>query len=166
MEACDRQRGPGMGLAAKLYNDDRIADRQTVNLDATMRGDDQCPVDILIEDLSTSGFGMTGGAVAVDAIVSVGIAGIGRRQARVVRREGTRAGCEFLQPISAADLAAAQTTETIVAADFGRLPIYVEDTPPLDSFERAVRRIRGPIILAGLVLPWFAIASLIRPWLS
>ena len=49
-----------MAVTAKLYReqDERIADRQTVNLGATLRRDDQRPVDIQVDDLSATGFRM------------------------------------------------------------------------------------------------------------
>lgn len=149
-----------MALAAKLYRDERVADRQTVNLDATLRKLDQHPVDILIEDLSATGFRMvTDASLALGVQVSVGISGLGRRDARVVRRGDDHYGCEFLVAIGAADVARAQTVETIVRADFGALPI-LELTVPLDAVEQRIRGYRGAILTIGVVAPWVAIGAL------
>jgi hypothetical protein len=151
-----------MALAAKLYRDDRLADRQTVNLDATLRTPDQRPVDILIEDLSATGFRMGGSdTLALNSIVSVGISGIGRRDARIVRRSDDHYGCEFLTPIGAAEIAKAQTVETIVRADFGTLPAAAAE-PPLDAFELRVRKFRGAIIALGAIGPWLVIGTAAR----
>ena len=148
-----------MALAAKLYRDERAADRQAVALDATLRKPDQRPVDILIEDLSITGFRMTGATgLALDAILTVGISGIGRREARVVRRSDDHFGCEFLVPILAAEIARAQTVDTIVHADFGGVSEAAGD-PALDAGERLIRRFRGVILTMGAVLPWVAIGA-------
>ncbi|HVF95532.1 MAG TPA: PilZ domain-containing protein [Sphingomonas sp.] len=148
-----------MALAAKLYRDERAADRQAVNLDATLRKPDQRPVDILIEDLSATGFRMTGaGELALGAVLSVGISGIGRRDARVVRHGDDHDGCEFVVPIAAAEIARAQTVDTIVRADFGTSPAPLED-PALDAGEQTIRRFRGVILMAGAALPWMAIGA-------
>ncbi len=148
-----------MGLAAKLYRDERAADRQAVALDATLRKPDQQPVDILIEDLSVTGFRMAGAArLALDAIVTVGISGVGRREARVVRQSDDHYGCEFLMPIAPAEIARAQTVDTIVHADFGAIA-EVAGEPGLDAGELLIRRFRGLILTAGAVLPWVAIGA-------
>lgn len=148
-----------MALAAKLYRDERMADRQTVNLDATLRKPDDRPVDILVEDLSETGFRMAGAtALALDALVTVGISGIGRREARVVRRSADHYGCEFLVPIAAAEIARAQTVDTILHADFGQGAYHLPELP-LDGFELGVRRLRGPIMVAGAVVPWLLIGA-------
>lgn len=154
-----------MALAAKLYRDERVADRQTVNLDATLRKLDQHPVDISIEDLSATGFRMvTDASLALGVVLSVGISGIGRRDARVVRRADDHYGCEFLVPIGAAEIARAQTVETIVRADFGPLPIpelpILELTVPLDAVEQRIRAYRGAILTIGVIAPWVAIGAL------
>jgi len=148
-----------MALAAKLYRDERAADRQAVNLDATLRKPDQRPVDILIEDLSATGFRMTGaGDLALGAVLSVGISGVGRRDARIVRHGDDHYGCEFLVPIAAAEIARAQTVDTIVRADFGTMVAPLGD-PALDAGEQKIRRFRGVILTAGAALPWMAIGA-------
>lgn len=148
-----------MALAAKLYRDERMADRQTVNLDATLRKPDDRPVDILVEDLSATGFRMTGAdALSLDALVTVGISGVGRREARVVRRSDDHYGCEFLVPIGAEEIARAQTVDTIFHADFGTGAVPQPELP-LDDFELGIRKVRGPILIAGAVLPWLLIGA-------
>ena len=148
-----------MALAAKLYRDERIADRQAVSLDATLRKPDQRPVDIMIEDLSASGFRMTASeSLTFDDAISVGISGLGRREARVVRRSGSSYGCEFVVPVDRAEIERAQTVETIVRADFGTMTV-ADTEPDLDPVEQRIRRLRGPIIAIATVAPWVAIGA-------
>ncbi|WP_445192446.1 PilZ domain-containing protein [Sphingomonas sp. Tas61C01] len=149
-----------MALAAKLYRDERTADRQPVSLDATLRKPDQRPVDILIEDLSAGGFRMTTiEALSLGDAISVGISGIGRREARVVRRSGSSYGCEFDAAVAVAEIERAQTVETIVHADFGTVPAGIAGDPALDPFEQRIRRLRGPILAVATVAPWVAIGA-------
>lgn len=149
-----------MALAAKLYRDERTADRQPVSLDATMRKPDQRPVDILIEDLSAGGFRMTTDeALTLDDAISVGISGIGRRDARIVRRSGSSYGCEFFVSIDVAEIERAQTVQTIVRPDFGTMPAMVVADPALDPVEQRIRRLRGPILAVATIAPWVAIGA-------
>ena len=149
-----------MALAAKLYRDERTADRQAVSLDATLRKPDQRPVDILIEDLSATGFRMTTKeAISLDDAISIGISGIGRRDARIVRRSGSSYGCEFVVSVDRAEIERAQTVETIVRADFGTMPVVTAEDPPLDAVEHRIRRIRGPILAVATAAPWVAIGA-------
>jgi hypothetical protein len=97
-----------MGLVAHLYRDSRWAERHPVELDATLRDPDWSPVDVMVEDLSESGFRVTtANDMPVGAEIGLGLAGIGMRQARVVRRAESLYGCEFLAPLSHAELRAA-----------------------------------------------------------
>jgi hypothetical protein len=162
-----------MAVTAKLYreHDERIADRQSVHLGATLRRDDQRPVDILVDDLSATGFRMAcAEPMAIDATVSVGIAGLGRHTARIVRRDGEHYGCRFVVPLAIDAVDVAAPTQTIVHAEFGTLaaptPTHIPawrdaglEEPPLDALELRIRQFRGPIIIAGLLLPWLLIGT-------
>ena len=44
-----------MALIAKLYDNGRSAERHMLDADATVRGPDQVPVDVLVADLSLTG---------------------------------------------------------------------------------------------------------------
>lgn len=155
-----------MALTAQLFraDDERAADRQTVNLDGTLRQEDDCrPVDVTIDDLSATGFRMTcAERLPVNAMVSVGIAGLGRHSARVVRSSGEQYGCRFLVPLDVQGRVVAPA-DTIVAADFRRADggmAAVPADPPLDALELRLRRFRGPIIVAGFVIPWLALGAI------
>ena len=155
-----------MAFAAKLYRDARSSDRVAVNLNATLRKPSSAPVDVAIEDLSVTGFRLvTGEALTSGAVVTIGISGLGRRAARIVRRDGKRFGCEFLQSVDAAQLSIAVTSQTIVRVDFGAEQTGTEVSLPddgaiaLDAFEQRLRLLRGPIILASVIAPWAVIAG-------
>lgn len=97
-----------MGLVAYLYRDSRWGERHQVERDATLRDPDWSPIDVTVEDLSESGFRVTAPTdLAVGAEIGLGLSGIGLRQARVVRRAENLYGCEFLIPLTTAELKAA-----------------------------------------------------------
>lgn len=157
-----------MALTAKLYREDdnRTAERHPVHLDATLRVDDHRPIDVMVDQLSATGFRMScAESLPIGAPVSLGVAGLGRQTAHVVRRAGDRYGCRFDRPLAQHPLALQANPSTVVQAEFGP-PEMVQhltvETPPLDAFEQQVRRFRGVIILSGLVLPWIGLVAAAR----
>lgn len=90
-----------MAIAAQMTSDDRGFARFTVDLNATLRDRITRPHDVTIEDLSLTGFRLGGAPdLAVGAPISIGFAGIGMHQARVMRRDADIYGCEFVTPIT------------------------------------------------------------------
>jgi hypothetical protein len=104
-----------MALIAKLYDNGRSAERHMLDADATVRGPDQVPVDVLVADLSLTGcLFLSSESLAVGSVITIGIAGIGRRDACIVRVEEPRYGCSFLPPLTDDELTAGLTeSETI-----------------------------------------------------
>ena len=100
--------GSEMSFVAKLYDDDRLAERYPVMLDGTLRNSEAEPHDVIIDDLSASGFrtGIPMGLVVGD-VITLGIFGVGLRPARVLRDSDGYYGCQFFKPLSDEELAAA-----------------------------------------------------------
>jgi len=97
-----------MAIAAQLFRDDRGAERHSVGFDATLRDPDRMPLDVVVEDLSSTGFRvLTSADLAPNAEIGLGLAGIGMQRARVIWRAGNSYGCEFLTPLKGDDLRAA-----------------------------------------------------------
>src|SRR5262249_15740005 len=97
-----------MGVVAQLYRDARHGERHPVAIEATLRDADAAPFDAAIEDLSVSGFRVSVPAhLSIGDEIGIGVSGIGVRRARVVRSDGTVHGCEFLVPLSNAELTTA-----------------------------------------------------------
>ncbi len=158
-----------MAMTAQIFSadDDRAADRQRVDLDGTLRhDDDHRPVDVMIEDVSSTGFRMScSERLPVNAVIWVGIAGLGRHQAKIVRSSGSEYGCRFVTPIVVGSLVN-PAPQTIVTGHFGQpgiaapvAPVAPAIDPPLSPLEQRIRLFRGPIIVAGLILPWLAIGG-------
>lgn len=99
-----------MAITAQIISDDRSSERFQAGLNATLRDQVTRPHDVIIEDLSLTGFRLSSGPVMTLASeASIGFAGIGVHQARVTRQEGDVYGCEFVTPITQAMLTRALT---------------------------------------------------------
>ncbi len=80
--------------------DARGAVRFVIDRESTVRGMDGEPFDVVVENFSRTGFLFIGDAdLPAGTLISVGLSGAGAREARVVRRDGPRHGCEFLMPL-------------------------------------------------------------------
>jgi uridylate kinase len=133
-----------MALIARVYRSDpderRGATRYPVLVDATLRAaDDGQPLDVLIYDLSMTGFRMeTSEALDPEATIWIGIAGT-RVNATVVSRRGpTGYGCEFVTPIT-----------------FYQLSEALNPAPTIVSLDRPGRS--GEVERAAITVPWGAI---------
>jgi hypothetical protein len=147
-----------MGLVAYLYRDGRWAERHPLERDATLRDPDWSPIDVTVEDLSEGGFRVTAATeLPIGAEIGLGLAGIGMRQARVVRRTKALYGCEFLVPLTNPELRAALAgpPTTPIALPFEAPVLDVEEHP-----ERLPLLMRAVAIVAGAVLAWAIVLGL------
>lgn len=102
--------------------DARGAIRFTVDHGTTLRGMDGKPFDVTVENFSRTGFLFTGDVdLPVGTLVSVGLAGAGAREAKVVRRDGPHHGCEFLMPLPKRELVHAFKGQAQVVAELEAL---------------------------------------------
>lgn len=108
-------------------DDSRGSPRRRLRL-ATSGETPQDSVEVLIQDLSHTGLLIeTDAELEVNEIFLVDLPEAGATEARIVRKEGSVFGCEFLTPISQAALSAA-----ILQASFpGPAPIgpHIEEVP-------------------------------------
>jgi hypothetical protein len=121
-----------MAINAKLINDVRTAERFPVELDATVRNAAELPSDVVIEDLSATGFRMVGGPhMEIGSAVSIGFAGIGVRSARLVRHDEGSYACELHQPLSASELSTALNATPVEPIMFPKTPskTWLADAP-------------------------------------
>lgn len=92
--------------------------RFTVDSDATIRGMDGEPIDVIVDNFSRTGFLFTADtALPLGTLVSIGLSGAGTREAKVVRRDGQSHGCEFLMPLLRREMATAFRGQEHVVAD-------------------------------------------------
>jgi hypothetical protein len=139
--------------------------RRQVSLDATLRDEERQPIDVSIEDLSRTGFLMSSASVLpLASIIGIGIAGIAKRDARIVRRAPSGYGCEFLVPITDADIAAAQIAETVVQGAFdsiGSVPVQREEGDAAPNRHELPIPVKLLLILLATAALWTAIIAAI-----
>lgn len=106
-----------MAYAATLYRlDNRQSDRFEVEVDATVRAAAATPLDATVSDLSETGFRATiAQDLPIGTEISIGLPGVGVIEACIVRREGSKYGCQFLVPVTPEAIAKATSVETVVA---------------------------------------------------
>lgn len=151
-----------MAIEARLHTDDRSAERYIVDLDGTIRSDDNYPNDVKIHNLSVSGFEIsTTRVITLGQLITVGAAGIRRRRALVVRQNGERYGCEFLVPMTFMDLI---NTTKGVDKSVVSLPRALESTSGtllVDMRdEKLPIRSRALLLVLLIVLSWTTIIAL------
>lgn len=149
-----------MAVTAALYQDVRSAERHAVSLDGTVRDPDRTPHDVVIEDLSSTGFRIPAGAgLKFDDLISLGLPGAGRRAARVVWQAGERCGCTFLEPMTEDQLRAALAGPVLQPVSIGtpspRPPATPEPDDPVEPKFSGSTRVMAVI---GLVLASWAAA--------
>ena len=142
-----------MPWLASLHDDSRSAERHSTGADATLRIAEQYPVDVLIANLSTTGcLFLCQSPIEVEAVVSIGIAGLGRLPARIVRAEGTRYGAEFIVPLTAATISTALAGPSDSVIPFPlwapTMIVSTDDAPASDKLPMATR----VAIVSGLAL--------------
>lgn len=143
-------------FSVDLAEDDRRVggERLPVNANSTVRGTDRMPRDVLVEDLSATGFRFRSPErFAIGSGLHLGLAGAGRAQARIVRVEADAYGCEFTVPLTTAQLAGAFSGGSVLTRDFA-------GTQTMTLLPYEDRRYPGAarllVLAAGAALSWGA----------
>ena len=145
-----------MALIARVYRSDpeerRAAVRYPVEVGATVRASDGQPLDVLVYDLSMTGFRMeTTESLDLDAPIWIGIAGTRVNAAVVARRGPNGYGCEFVMPITLYQLTEALDPEPTVHE-----MTWSDDARPDDCRDAPVEKRPGwewlALIAAGVLI--------------
>lgn len=150
-----------MSLPARLQMD--RPGRITLDRAATLRDVSQEPFDVTVDNISSTGcLVSTEAELADDMLVTIGIAGLGTRSARVARQEGSGYGLAFLEPATEFEVLAARTAETLVHGAFAPLPsaapspdVILASAPLRD--DRLSRRTRFLFITGTSMALWAGI---------
>ena len=150
-----------MPLAATIDLLDReLSDRATrisVERGSTLRDDGGAPHEVLVHDLSRTGFRFSSSShIPVGASVRLGLAGPGSANARVVRRDGDDHGCEFHWPLTAAQLDSAFTCAEVSGITPG------DEMGVDDPGRRWPRMVRLAIFVIGGAAAWAAVFGLVK----
>jgi hypothetical protein len=154
-----------MSLPAQLQMD--RPSRITLDRAATLRDPAQEPLDVTVDNISSTGCLVATDAKLTDGmLVTIGIAGLGTRGAYVARQEASGYGLAFLKPASDIELLAARNAETLVDGGFAPFPAGL----PTDATsliadgaiapvpdERFSRRTRFTFMVGTSVALWGAI---------
>ena len=151
-----------MALIGQLYSGGRAAERHDLGADATVRGPDRVPIDVLVADLSRTGcLFVSTEPLTVDAVITIGIAGVGLREARIVRNQDVRFGCTFLVPLTQAELTDGLTqSQTVAMVPIDPLAPGEDDAlPPTFKLPRLARL----LVFAGLgIASWVVVLLALR----
>ena len=100
-------------------SDPRGAPRIPIGRDGTIRDAANQPVEIVVQDVSANGCLLHSPlALPENQVLGIGLPGLGRREGRIVWRDGERHGIEFLWPLSATELADVQSTDNLTIGIF------------------------------------------------
>ncbi|HEX7856078.1 MAG TPA: PilZ domain-containing protein [Sphingobium sp.] len=136
-----------------MWQTDRSAVRTQVDKASTIRTGDGVPLDVVIENLSHSGFKIECLAnLAVGEEIALGLAGVGVRAAIVLWSNGSTAGCRFNDPISQAEMEATIAASTVIDASnvWGPLPSENAAVPQ----RRYSTRRKLALVLAATLAAW------------
>lgn len=156
-----------MALMAKLYRDERLAQRYPVRLDGTLRDTSTLPQDVVIDDLSATGFLTSAIGLSVNDVITLGIFGIGLRSAHVSRKSVESYGCRFLEPLTPQELSLA--LRGLAPPAPLTMPVQLpagasmDASVLLDDDGDLSPRLRLLSIAAVAIIPWIVIAVL---WIS
>lgn len=151
-----------MTIVARLFVADpderRYSQRRAVGAEATLRTGRAIPHDVVVQDLSVSGCRFASADMFSDgARISIGIAGLGVHQARIVRREGRLHGCEFVQPLTPAQVMIAGQAQTVHRTAFVTVDAAGHPEPDVGRFPGAVR---VGIAAGGAIATWVALGMM------
>jgi hypothetical protein len=115
-----------------------------------------------VVDLSQTGcLFMTTEPLRIEAIVTIGIAGVGLREARIVRNQDIRFGCTFLMPLTNAELAAGLAESETVALFPFQHPSATEQEP-MPTVAKLARPVRLAAFSGLVAISWVLVAALVK----
>jgi hypothetical protein len=146
-----------MALIARVYRSNpeerRGAVRYPMEVGATLRGSEGEPIDVLIYDLSLTGFRMaTPELLDTEDPIWIGIAGTRVNAAVIARRGPNGYGCEFVTPITIFQLKAALNPgQTVHELDWNQeeLDWFAEDDAEDDSTDSGYWLVTWAFIVVG-----------------
>lgn len=150
-----------------MWNTKRSSMRRKVERWSTLRASDRMPHDVVIDDLSVTGFRMSGAEnLAANDPIRVGLAGIGAREAVVVWTQGEVAGCRFIDAITPAQMDLTIGANTVVDGPFNPpmaqdiVSLTRDDAPP--GHKAAFIILSAITAWAGFIVIGYVIFALVR----
>ncbi|WBH17100.1 PilZ domain-containing protein [Sphingomonas radiodurans] len=136
----------------------RAGTRTTVGRLSTIRDGQDIPHDVIVEDLSLTGFRYRStDRLPIGTPIRLGLAGAGTAAAQVVRVDGDDHGCAFDPPLSPNQLEAAFTSGTVI-----QTPGLTSGAGEIDTGEPWPRAVRTAIFIGGGAAAWVAVVALLK----
>lgn len=143
-------------VRAQVHSDERSSERLEANLESTIRSRDERALGAVIDELSATGFRVRAWLDAKPgSLITIGLAGVGRRRAEIIWKQAGHAGCEFDIPLSAAELRHALAAENVIHGTFS-----VEQGDPHIECSWSGKA-RFAIVALVWLVSWLSIAALI-----
>ncbi|MBW6528693.1 hypothetical protein KZ813_17765 [Sphingomonas sp. RHCKR7] len=147
-------------IAARVYRTRRAGERYDTEARSTLRGASQVPLDVLLDQISPSGCHIvTAEDVAVGEWISLGIAGLGRVEALVVRSTRTGYGCAFISHVPPSLLARVGEDTPVVALSDDRPSQVADPDAAVPAVDKLPLRTRFLLIMGFCALAWVAIVA-------
>lgn len=132
--------------------------RITLDRSATLRDNAQKPLDVIVHNISSTGcLVSTDAKLPGNGLVTIGLAGLGTRSARIVRQADRLYGLAFLEPASESELTAARHAETLVEGGFSTPLPRGEASSVVD--DRFSRRARFLFLVGSSLALWSGLAA-------
>ena len=131
----------------------RNSKRHQLNRTSTLRSEDGRPVDVILENMSITGFKIfTEVEIAVGEAIVIGLAGVGVRSAKVVWSENGHAGCAFDSPLTWLELQETEKARTVIEATFPTHLVPTDAALMMDDLTIASTRLPSPYRLAAIIV--------------
>ena len=140
-------------------DDRRSAERQAINQPSTLRDERARAADVYVRDLSETGFSVaTDSRLEIGSVVTIGLPGRGRAEARVVRQVAGGYGCEFVEALGRAEVMQTFRGGTVIHMSTSASVTPALPEPEIKRYPGAVRL---GVIVGGSALLWGGIAKAI-----
>jgi len=144
-----------------MWSGGRQHERTVVQRRTTLRDEEGLASDVILEDLSLSGFRM----ISEDRLIPgqsilVGLEGVGVRSAKVIWAKDDVAGCQFTKDISPSEMDTTLNASVVIETRFApaRAPSNDRAQDPRAEERLSARRRLAIILLAGTACWGIAIA--------
>lgn len=151
-----------MAALATMSVEPRASERFLANVNGALQRSGAEPVVVLTEDLSTRGFSIPAvlQVEPAEALV-IRLNGLGARTAKVIHADDHRIGCEFLIPLTEAELLTALDSPAVAPISLDSLRAH-DDAHPEPFVRPLPRWVRGWLALALATISWAALIGLLR----
>jgi hypothetical protein len=148
-------------VTAQIVDDDSSyrAERKYIDRASTLRVLESQPYDAHVENLSASGCLLRSSIALSPGIrIRLGLAGGGVAEGTIIRQFGDNYGCEFVHPLTDAQMQAAFGTDALVRGNFGQ----ATTSPAVEATPRWPRPLRATVMIGLAVMAWLTVLITVK----